>query len=398
MKLAPITFDAVLSLAASDSDSLPTKNPLIFVKEIVHVGEFKKGAQNINIREAHLDHWKKTFAKMSKLGMKVPVPVEHTKDPERRRGEVLDLEKKLNSRGVPALYARIKFRDSDAAKLSQSGVSIYVPKEASSGLGHTFMNPLEHVAITDYPVIPDLEPFAQALSLSFTPGGDKPAVGDKPQGQGPTLQSIAQMLGIDPSVTDEQQLLIAIATAVQQMRQQPAPQRPPMPMQQRPMQPMRPPMGMSLANIPQEMLMSLSKKQFKKLVKMSRVAPAPVIEPDDTDVPDDDLALSGSVLEVVKSARKVKIDELASKGIVTAHGKKQLEEEYLNGQGVALSHKYDDGFERTVKLLESNGPVLNVKSRTPAQSALALSKGGPQETSNALIADAERRAKGETNL
>lgn len=404
MKLA-IKQDVVLSLSGADSDTKKTRDPLVFVKEIVHVGEFKKDGQRINIREGHLDHWKKTFAKMSNLGMKVPVPVEHTRNPEKKRGEVLSLEKKLNSRGIPALYARIKFRDPEAAKLSGSGVSIFVPKEASSGLGHVFANPLEHVAITDYPVIPDLEPFAQALSLSFEPPEKK---SDEKNDQGPSLQSIAQMLGVQPT-GDDKSLLAAIAAAIQQMKQPQQPQapvmRPAMPMQRpMPMQPMRPPMGMSLDSVlPKEVLMALSKKQYKKLSKkLSKVKPAPVVEDDDDDDLDMSLetptALSGSVLEVVKNARQSKIDELAKRGIVTANGKKQLEENFVKGQGVALSHQYDDGYESTIKLLESNGPVLSMRSKTGPQGAVALSKGGAEEASNALVADAERRAKGETNL
>jgi hypothetical protein len=421
----------ILSLSAGDSDSAPTFDPLTFWKEAAHAGTFHKGYQRIEITPRHLSHWERSYREMRQLGLSVPVPVEHTRDPERRRGEVVDMALRTNSRGLPALYAKVKFRDAEAAKLSGSGVSVYVPREVQTGAGRTFKSPVEHLAITDYPVIPDLEPFSQALSLSFADedvslefppskdegSGKPPTTGQPPQQGGQpevTLQSIAQALGIPPGTTDEKQLLAAIMQAVTAMRAQQRPMTPQQPqmMPQRPPMPpaygARPPMAMALAQIPQEALMAMSKKQFKKLSKeLSRV---PTRDDsgrdltDDTDLDDAGLgglgdrpvALSGTVLGAVKTGRKTVVDGLFARGLVTAHARKQLEADYVDGQGVAFSHQYDDGFDRVVKLLEGNGRVLNA-GKTGPQGGVALSKGGPEE-SNPLLADAERRAAGESNL
>lgn len=301
-----LSFDCCISLAQNDSDVVSTDNPLVYWKEIAHVGTFFKEDQEIPITERHLDHWHKTFAEMSNDGIVVPVPVEHTKDPEKRRGHVLETARRENSRGLPALYAKIRFSDADAAKLRQSGTSIFVPKEAPNGYGKKYNIPIQHVAITDYPVIADLEPFTvalsltkaselmkaqpqqqlqgtglsnnalladvnrrlieagqQAISLDFTsdqsakdskppaaPGANKPP--DQPaqqqaQPQGnpvTTLRDLASQIGIDPSITDQQQLIAAIAAVIAQLKARAQAPLPPQNMMQHPgmMQGARPPM------------------------------------------------------------------------------------------------------------------------------------------------------------
>jgi len=560
-------FDAILQLSRDDSDSLTTKDPLVFWKEVAHVGTFHKGDQRIDITPRHLSHWENTHKAMSKAGLTVPVPVEHTKDPERRRGKVLELAQKTNSRGLPALYAKIRFRDSDAAKMIDSGVSIFVPKESQSGYGHRFVAPVEHVAITDYPVIPDLEPFAQALSLSwvgfereetppvaelddrgmFNPhrsplvidamsrqgaldgitlafppegaaksgdsGSDKPT--DKPspapnqqsgQQQPPatatqqlTLRDLATQLGIDQSITDEQQLLTQLSNVIMQLKaraqapmppqyppgQQPQmmrPSIPPSPMAGQPHPPGapgpygppamhtgRPPVAMSqrrdkvrrkeflqlsLDDIPEDILMALSKKQMKKLVKVVKGGKKGKVSgnkdyvqklndkshfgtTEDTEGGDYDdtykdenndafdngednednedefngkgsagklsmaggMALSGTVLDAVKNARTVTIDSLFSRGFLTGNTRKQMLTDYVQGQGVAFSHQYDDGFDKVVKMLEGNGPVMN-RGKTGVQGSgkiVELSNGAGDPV-NPLVADAERRAEGKSNL
>lgn len=734
----------ILSMSAGDAECLSTDDPLTFWKEIAHAGTFWKGSQRIDITPRHLSHWEKTHRAMSKAGLKVPVPVEHTKDPERKRGDVLAMAHRPNSRGIPALYAKIKFRDADAAKMIGSGVSIFVPKDATSGYGHRFVSPVEHVAITDYPVIPDLEPFTQTLalslvsgdmtmafdeskhprgkkgtheggkfvpaktynkaagdayhasdiarerptagmhyrahkahlhaaklatekgrhdeagdhrtsathhyreaqakiierdraaaakgdlshlsddqlsgrfnkvldkihkafrgggmfgvdeptlhavhpelhaeymdlrkegrkryqanpdkykkqegtsmsfnpnesplvmdaasrpgalqgiSLSFPPNGAAKATdsgkdnsgGDKPTDKatpGPNQQSgqqqppatatqklslrdLATQLGIDQSITDEQQLLTMLSNVIMQLKaraqapmppqypmgQQPQVQRPPMPPSPMAGQPPmmhpqgqfgppaihtgRPPVamsrkqfrravansdavaevGLSLGDIPPEIVMALSKKQMKKVLKTikkgkkggggvsgdkeyvqklndkSHFGTDEDCEGGDYDDTykdenndafengednDDDgdgtfngkgspgklshvdsMALSGAVLDAVKTSRTTIIDSKFKEGKLTGAGRTLALQRFVAGQGVALSHQYDDGFDFFIQQLDANGRVVpGGKTGIQAAGAVALSNGELSE-SNPLIADADRRAAGKNNL
>lgn len=158
-------LDAVLCLA--DGEVEATADPLEFWKEMAHEGVAVKGNTRVNITRALLDHMHQTFAEMSAVGIEVPVPIEHTKDPEKRRGTVKETRRKKNKKGKEAIYGRVRFRDAEAAKLAKlSNVSIFVPKFREDGKGGGWRNPLEHLAITDYPVIAGLEPF-EPVVLSF---------------------------------------------------------------------------------------------------------------------------------------------------------------------------------------------------------------------------------------
>jgi len=515
-------FEDTLILSMSIADHLDvrdTKDPLTFWKEVAREGDFKKGEQDVKLRKRHFDHWANSFLEMSQIGVKVPVPLEHTKDPERRRGDVLKLVSRPNKEGVNALYAKIKFRDAEAAKLKDSGCSIFVPKEVPTGTGKVFKSAIEHICVTDYPVIPGLEPFTQAIALAFdghqhtsqqeqeptvanpiieklrtnykqrtgvelgltdeiamshlvldsavrigdldamdvlslefppkpgavpAPPGAPPAGPPAAKPAGPpapaavTVRSVADALGVDPSITDEGQLLTMVLQQVTQMkaRAMAAPPAappgmpaapPPMP---RPMAPARPPMAMSLTDLlPQEVILSLSKKQVRKLehrlnelhvdaaIEQAELAleldervkqpPEPsltlslqdlVNEIDDE--PELELAMPANLLETLKHARSATVDSLFKRGIVTGAGRKMLMDRFVDGQAVALSHRHDDGFNAQVTLLEANGPVLKTKSGTGPQAVdaqvLELSN-GQHGGVNPLHADADRRARGEPN-
>jgi hypothetical protein len=323
--------------------------PLEYWKELCHEGQFVKdnGATHLEFKITRdlMDHWNKTFLEMSTDGMSVPLPVEHTKDPEKRRGSLVETKRQLNKRGQQALYGRIKFNDESAASLAKSGagVSIFVPKQVTNGHGKKYVMPIEHVAITDYPVLHDLEPF-QAVALSLASDGD----------QDVTLRDLATQAGIDPSITDEQQLLLALSQKLAAVAQPP---RPPA----GPAGPPRPPM------------------------------PA---RPFGASKGDEPVPLTGSLLKMVREARSMKLDRLSTgaEPRITPAVRKKLEEQYLKDEVIALSHVdgFDDGFDAVVDSLMQNPPISR-GGKTGPQASLALDKG--DAPSDGLVKNMEKRAK-----
>ena len=158
------------------------KTGLTFRKELIYEnlpGEtFKKKTadhdQEFTVDEDRLDHWCNVGNTMLHNGVKVPVPLKHTDEPEKNRGQVLRFERGTNEEGREALFGVIKFRDAEAAKLAAStDVSIFVPdKPVYDGFGNEYIQPIRHVCCTDYPVIPKLggfEAIAASLELSSEP-------------------------------------------------------------------------------------------------------------------------------------------------------------------------------------------------------------------------------------
>ncbi len=135
-------------------------------KELIHAGTFVKDGQEFRVDGAALRHWKRTFDAMRRRGVEVPVPVEHTRDPERRRGTVVEMELGTNLRGEPALFGVFEFRDGEAPL---SSVSIYAPPSFTDGLGTRYVRPITHVALTDYPVVPGLDPWLPLAASRSAP-------------------------------------------------------------------------------------------------------------------------------------------------------------------------------------------------------------------------------------
>ncbi len=146
---------------------------LTYRKQLIYTGSFikktDKSATPFNIKLTDLHHWNNTFAAMSQEGIEVPLPVEHTTDPEKKRGSIIGLEVAKDKKGRDSLFGYVRFNTAEGAKhFSNSNVSIFVPKSRTSGKGTEYLSPIEHVALTDYPVIPDLEKF-ETLALSEVP-------------------------------------------------------------------------------------------------------------------------------------------------------------------------------------------------------------------------------------
>lgn len=140
---------------------------LIWEKEVIYVAEFTKGKQEFRVDEKLIDHWIKEFGVMSQHGFRVKLPVEHTFDPEKNRGHAIAFTKKLDSKGRIGMFATLEFLDAEAAKLARStDVSIYSPPTYQMGNGYTANRPITHVALTDYPVVPGLDPF-ETLAASL---------------------------------------------------------------------------------------------------------------------------------------------------------------------------------------------------------------------------------------
>lgn len=145
---------------------------LTFRKEVIYEGNFVKKTKDIDqpfsVNAELMDYWSRISNEMIEDGIKIPGPLMHRKDPESNRALVLGFQRGINSKGKQSLYAIMRFRDIEAAKLAKTtDVSIYVPEEpVFSGTGKKYVKPIRHVALTDYPVVNGLEDF-KSIAASY---------------------------------------------------------------------------------------------------------------------------------------------------------------------------------------------------------------------------------------
>jgi hypothetical protein len=128
-----------------------------FLKDLIPAGSFVHPATGevINATPERLDKWARNFARMQQAGVKVPVPVTHTKNPEANRGWV---EEVFVSDGK--LFGALDLIGDDAIALaSRVEVSIGVHPNFKDAQGTEYGEALDHVALVTDPVIPGQGPF-----------------------------------------------------------------------------------------------------------------------------------------------------------------------------------------------------------------------------------------------
>lgn len=335
--------------ALSSAPAKLDKESGLWRKELIYVGNFRKKESDgtiiqLNVEEEHLDHWAKTSLALSEAGFEIPLPVEHTTDPEKRRGTVVRMAKELNGAGLPALFGYIKFRDKEAEKLAlSSNCSVYIEPKFSYN-GSDYRQAITHVAITDYPVIPRLSKFAQAVALSMS---SPPVL----KGFKMSLATLAEKLGVPVADKDEAQIEAEIASMWQA----------------------------------QQAAIDALKQE---LASGDSTGDEDIIE-------EDDEVIAASLIDTVRENREMKIARLLDTGRITPAVATQLKTKFCADKPISLSlskKAIDDGFKSTIELFSANEPVVGFRSRTSGQTAIALSNPLSPPQKNALELDAERRA------
>lgn len=173
----------------------------LFQKDVIRVGTFHADGKKFTVTPETLDHWERTFASMSKAGVKVPIPSEHTFDPEKNLGWVKSLK-----RDGDRLVMQAEIIGHQAIEMAErNDVSIYATKDFTDGSGNTYTWPIRHVAMTPTPVVPGLNGFVRiAASQAGASGEDAPVASTKENSTMPLdVKKIAKNVGIEAEVTED---------------------------------------------------------------------------------------------------------------------------------------------------------------------------------------------------
>lgn len=330
---------------------------LAFEKEVIYLGQFVQadGVQ-FRVEKSDLQHWAGQITTFNNLGIKIPLPIGHTQDPEASRGEVIGARVGTNDNNIDALFVRVAFRDAEAAQLAKSSdVSIYVPTEFRDGLGNVYKRPITHVAITDYPVVPGLSKFTPIVA-SLDTGKHKMSI-----------KKLAKQLELefDEEKDDEEQILSKIVSHVDSLK--------------------------------------ASKKKAEDAVQAATTKIEKIEaslnakkDPADPESKKEPMALSAAFTDMYAENRRHKIDALVNAGKITPAAAEDLTKKYADTKALALSLSNDpsgksDGFDAILEVLNKNDPVMSFSQngRSPAQLGNSNGIGGNKESP--LVAAARRR-------
>jgi len=279
---------------------------------------------------------------MKENDIEVPVPLEHTDDPDKRRGTVVELRAGEDEKGRYALFGKIKFNSKEDAERGNQ-VSVFVPPSYTDGLGNKYYRPVRHVALTDYPVVPGLQGFEKVLAASLT---------KKAQPMDNLIQLLNEELGLELEPGSNEATVYAAVKAA---------------------------------------------------IDAAKLAPPPDDEGgegDETDEGeemaeggDDDYdeekkkGMSASLVKLVTSSRNTIIDGLVDDCKITPAVAKKLKKQYTGKDRLTLSFsegEITDNFDDVIDALKDNEPVMSMGEKTKGQTL-------PKDGSNPLLKDAESR-------
>lgn len=375
-----------------------------YYKELIYEGDFFNlggDKKKFSVTERDIDEWIQTGSQMLANGLRIPLPLEHTEDPSKNMGFVLGFAKTRkqlrDGRDVAALLAKIQFRDPEAEKLALStDVSIFSPEKVIDGMGRTYKNPVKHVALTNYPVIPDLAPF-RAIVASMTSRGDDTM-----------LRSLAEKLGIaaDDS-TDEAALeekILQLFTAMKSKLGAGAPPaaQPDAAMMSNDSGVMQPGAGAPPLGQPQFPGMQPQQPQFQLPGQQPQMQQQPQqtaqVQPKGGSIStkiDLPTGLVASVTGMVKRDRGAQLDQLVNGGHITRATRDELAKTYCEDAAIQLSmgetgEVESAEFDALISALSKNQAV-RYGERTGPQSVRLSNPSSATE--NPLVAMAEARQK-----
>jgi len=285
-------------------------------KPILRVGDFQKKTDGtkFSFTREHLDYFANSFSN------KIPVPLEHTTDPDMNRGWCVGME-------VEGDVLNGIFELSDLIKDPNIfDTSVYIPVEDGR------VQPIEHVALTSYPVVDGLGKF-EAIACSLLPQKEEKVVAVN-------WASLRTTLELSEDLTEEN-VVEVLTKRFKDMSEQ-------------------------------TKALELSNAKLKE-----SVAPPPI---------NIEQIKDKKIFKLAKDSRKTKIESLPlSKAVCD-----KLVEIYCTDAGIALalSESAEDNFDTVVAALEQNEP-LEFKERSGIQ--LSDPKKGKEESG--LIKDAKRRAE-----
>ncbi len=148
------------------ADEMALDNGGKFWKELIHQGRWTNTRAGFTLQVDHgrLEKWKRSFDEMRGAGIRVPVPWGHSYDPRANAGFLEELE--LRDSGLWGLLNVPN--EEDAARLGKTvaGVSVSINPNFTDGAGREWGEVIEHVALTNHPVVTEQGDFIQAGTQS----------------------------------------------------------------------------------------------------------------------------------------------------------------------------------------------------------------------------------------
>jgi len=161
------------SPSAAREDAPPGAGvPHCFEKELIREGAWVHPTKKFTFRvtPGRMRGWLKTFARMKAGGLKVPLPFGHSYDPRDNAGFLEDL--RLEGNRLIGVLAVARPEDAERVGTTIRDVSVCVNPNFVDAHGNRFGEAIEHVALTNYPMVEGQPNFAPVERIAAGEDGD----------------------------------------------------------------------------------------------------------------------------------------------------------------------------------------------------------------------------------
>ncbi len=301
-------------------------------KVAIRVGDFEADGKKLAVSESDLKHWSATFRKMKAAGIDVPLCSDHDMAASDTLGQVHDLEVVGDE-----LIATVEVIGEKAIESAlRNNCSIYAPVKFKAGDGQVYEQPILHLAVTPYPLIPGLGRFQPIAASNVRRLSKEANAMDK------FAQRIARVLNLGEDADEEK-----VA----------------------------------------EMVDELVKKVDDLTEKVAAAAEKPDEGKEDDEEKEKELsAMKAEVVASRRETRELKLAHLVADGKLSAAARDKIRKQFVTD--ATLETFGADGFDLVCSVIAEN-TVLPTGERTRFQIPNnAAGNGGP---SNPLIANMTRR-------
>lgn len=331
-----------------------------FRKELIRTGNFRHPTEGFHftVTTSDLDNWALQFGRMDSAGVKIPVPTNHTTDPEKNRGWLRGAFREGNS-----LIGIIDLVGADAiAMAGRSDVSLYSPPEFVDGKNNVYKWPITHVALCTDPVVPGLTGFIPlAASLGSTPV-NVPVFTDHKEAPSMALnlETLQKALGIESALTDDnaEAAIVALFTGLTKTLKDSVD---------------------AVETLTAQLVEAKATKPAGEPAGEPAIAAAREVNPE--------------LLRLSRENHDLRLNQLVEGGRITPAVRTKLQAAFIGKDGAALKLSLSTGtneqFGKVLDALADNDPVV-LREQTGRQT-LELSRN--TDSKSPLVADAEARAK-----
>lgn len=183
------------SKPTEDKDGVPIR---LYRKEMIKKGEYihPKTKKVINVTDELMDEWIENFGKMQENGVRIPIPVDHSFDAEKSKGQLIDM-----FRDGDSLYGIHELAGDDIPNLLARcpETSIYCDESFVDGKGNKYGRSILHNSIVQMPVVPGQTGFEQVSAFAASHNAEVFVTGEiiGDDNVDELINSLKNLLGLD---------------------------------------------------------------------------------------------------------------------------------------------------------------------------------------------------------